>query len=475
MFTSLRSRLWISYAVLIGVVLVVVFGALVVYAARSNLLSRVELTNVANRIAERQNVPIPQRADLEGMAARLDENLGFRILVLDPQWVTLADSRASTEGALPPLSPPERDHLARVSVITDSDGEDWLYITRRTQGNFIIAVATPRQPLREVMASPVLRELAGDILWAGAIALLLALLLAYLISRWVAAPLQKMSGAAVAVAEGRRTQVKLSGPDEVRALGEAFNQMTQRVHASQESQRDFVANVSHELKTPLTSIQGFAQAILDGTASAPDALKRAAQVIYDESGRMHRLVLDLLDLARLDAGTADLERAPLDLAQLLRAVAERFTPQSQEAQVYLSTEIGELPSFIGDGDRLSQVFTNLVDNALKHTPQGGQVAIRAHRNGEWVQVSVADTGPGIPPEELTRIFERFYQLDKARKGGAGRGVGLGLSIARQIIQAHNGTLSAQSKAGEGSVFIVSLPAVQSGDTTMVSPRNPSSR
>jgi two-component system OmpR family sensor kinase len=475
MFTSLRSRLWLSYAVLVGVVLAVVFGALAVYAARSNLLSRVELTNVANRIVERQNAPIPQRADLEGVASRLDENLGFRILVLDPQWTTLADSRASSEGSLPPISPPERERLERVKVITDANGKDWLYIARRLQGNFIVVVATPRQPLREVITSPVIRELAGDILLAGAFALLLALLLAYLISRWVAAPLQKMSGAAIAVAEGRRTQVELSGPDEVRALGQAFNQMTRRVHASQESQRDFVANVSHELKTPLTSIQGFAQAILDGTASTPDSLKRAAQVIYDESGRMHRLVLDLLDLARLDAGTADLARAPLDLAQLLRAVAEKFAPQSQETQVQLSAEIGELPGFIGDGDRLSQVFTNLVDNALKHTPAGGQVAIRARRNGEWVEVSVADTGPGIPPEELTRIFERFYQLDKARKGGAGHGVGLGLSIARQIIQAHNGTLTAQSKAGEGSVFVVNLPAAQSGDTTMVSLRNPSTR
>jgi len=475
MFTSLRSRLWLSYALLVGVVLVVVFGALVVYVARSNLLSRVELTNVANRIAERQNISIPQRANLEGVVSRLDENLGLRILVLDPQWNTLADSRASTDGDLPPIPPPEREQLARVSVITDASGENWLYVSRRLQGNFIVVVATPRQPLREVIASPVLRELAGDILLAGAFALLLALLLAYLISRWVAAPLQKMSKAAIAVAEGRRTQVELAGPDEVRALGKAFNEMTHRVHASQESQRDFVANVSHELKTPLTSIQGFAQAILDGTASAPDALKRAAQVIYDESGRMHRLVLDLLDLARLDAGTADLARAPLDLAQLLRAVVEKFTPQSHEAQVQLTTEIGDLPGFIGDGDRLSQVFTNLVDNALKHTPAGGRVVIRAHRKGDWVEVSVGDTGPGIPPEELTRIFERFYQLDKARKGGAGHGVGLGLSIARQIIQAHHGTLTAQSKEGQGSVFTVSLPAVQLGDTTIVSLRTPSSR
>jgi len=244
--------------------------------------------------------------------------------------------------------------------------------------------------------------------------------------------------------------------------------MTQRVHDSQQSQRDFVANVSHELKTPLTSIQGFAQAILDGTASTVEARSQAAEVIYDESNRMHRMVLDLLDLARLDAGTADLERAPFNLEALLKSVAERFTPQSREAGVKLVTEIRPLPGFIGDGDRLSQVFTNLVDNALKHTPPGGTVKLNARDEGGWVEVSVADSGPGIPPEELSRIFERFYQLDKARKGGPGRGVGLGLAIAREIIQAHGGTISAQSRIGEGSLFVVRLPAAQPDDSTLVS-------
>ena len=306
--------------------------------------------------------------------------------------------------------------------------------------------------------------------WVSVVSLLFSMGLAYLISRWVAGPLQNMSGAARAVADGHRTQVKLAGPDEVRALGQAFNEMTQRVHASQASQRDFVANVSHELKTPLTSVQGFAQAILDGTANTPEAQAKAAQVIYDESSRMHRLVLDLLDLARLDAGTADLERAPLELGALLNAVAEKFIPQSREADVELITQIGHLPGFIGDGDRLSQVFTNLVDNALKHTPSGGKVIFSAKQKGTWVEVSVADNGPGIPPEELTRIFERFYQLDKSRKGGPSHGVGLGLAIAHEIIHAHKGTLSAHSRVGEGSVFMVRLPVAQPGDSTAVSKR-----
>ena len=277
MFSSLRSRLWLTYAILVGVVVFIVIGALTIYVARSNLLARFELTTVANRIVDRPNLPAFQRDQLDAIVARFDENLGMRVLVLNAQGAILADSRADTEGSLPHIPPPsDNGEPGRVASVTDENGDQWMYVIRRVQGNLTVVVATLRQPLREVVASPVIRELAVDILWAGGIALVFALVMAYVISRWVAAPLQNMSTAAIAVAEGQRTQVELAGPDEVRLLGEAFNEMTHRVHASQESQREFVANVSHELKTPLTSIQGFAQAILDGTASSPDARNQAA-------------------------------------------------------------------------------------------------------------------------------------------------------------------------------------------------------
>src|SRR3990172_6378080 len=137
--------------------------------------------------------------------------------------------------------------------------------------------------------------------------------------------------------------VKLRGPREVQELAQAFNDMNTRVQTSQKSQREFVANVSHELKTPLTSVQGFAQAILDGTAGTPEAQKQAAQVIYDESGRLHRMVLDLLALARLDAGTLDLQRAPVDLTALLNSIAEKFAPQARNANVDIHVETNPLP------------------------------------------------------------------------------------------------------------------------------------
>jgi len=261
------------------------------------------------------------------------------------------------------------------------------------------------------------------------------------------------------------------GPREVQDLVSAFNQMTGRVQASQRSQRDFVANVSHELKTPLTSIQGFAQSILDGTADTRDGQQQAAQVIFNEASRMHSMVLDLLDLARLDAGTADLKMAAVDIPALLRGVVERFTPQAAAAGVSLRIEAGQLPQLIGDGDRLAQVFNNLTDNALKFTPPGGQILLQAGVEESLMVVLVTDTGAGIPPEALARIFDRFYQVDPSRRGGEHHGSGLGLAIASEIVQAHGGSIEATSQVGEGTTFRVRLPLSRTDATTLVSRRH----
>jgi two-component system sensor histidine kinase ResE len=234
--------------------------------------------------------------------------------------------------------------------------------------------------------------------------------------------------------------------------------MVARMQASQKSQREFVANVSHELKTPLTSIQGFSQAILDDTADSPDQRRQAAQVIYNESTRMHRLVLDLLDLAKLDAGTADITMSPVNVGALLNAVAEKFIPQSQRSGVNIKVNAEQaLPPVLGDGDRLSQVFTNLVDNAMKFTPNGGTVQLHAAVVDEQMLISVMDNGTGISEDALTHIFDRFYQVDPARRGGEKHGAGLGLAIVKEIVQAHGGRISVRSRPGEGTVFEVFLP------------------
>jgi signal transduction histidine kinase len=233
-----------------------------------------------------------------------------------------------------------------------------------------------------------------------------------------------------------------------------------------------VANVSHELKTPLTSIQGFSQAILDGTVDTAPALKKAAGIIKSEADRMYRLVVDLLDLARFDAGTLKLDLNSLDLARLLKRVVNQLIPQAVQSQVNLTLDLEPLPTLVGDGDRLAQVFTNLVDNALKHTPAEGDVRLVARGEGDQIRVEVIDSGKGIPEDQLDRIFERFYKIDGSRRGDGVPGTGLGLAIAQGIVQAHGGTISVRSRLGEGSSFDVCLPAVRPDDLTIHEEKRP---
>jgi len=295
--------------------------------------------------------------------------------------------------------------------------------------------------------------------------------------RSVSSPLRRLDKAANAIAQGDYDQaVPVQGPTEVCELAENFNLMAEQVRASQQSQRDLLANVSHELKTPLTSIQGFAQAISDGAAGDAESIRHSASVIQDEAQRMARMVSELLDLARIESGQIVMRREPVQLGAVLRDGAAKLALRAQQAGVKLNVQVSDdLPVIIGDGDRLAQVFTNLLDNALKHTPEGGQVTLAArHLSGSsivrrgktWpagVEVQVADTGGGIPPEDLGAHLERFYQVDKSRQRGGG--LGLGLAIVKQIVEAHYGAIKAESVVGIGSRFVVTLPLDPGTDTT----------
>jgi signal transduction histidine kinase len=462
MFSSLRSRLWLSYALLITAALSVVAIILFIFLLQNPLLYRQANT----RLSVVQAVLVKSQnkwanlylSDLQAHMEDASQTYDTRLLLFSADRQVLLDSGAGKSAA---IQLPRFTRLRSNSVLKDASGVAWLYALKRLDNGNWLMVATERPN------PPLVMLLRDEFFWpfvtAGLVAFILSLLLAYWLARWVGDPLQTVVTASRQMPSAEAKPLALRGPREVRDLMHAFNEMTTRVQASQKSQRDFVANVSHELKTPLTSVQGFAQAILDGTAGTPEARQQAARVIYDEAGRMHRMVLALLDLARLDAGTAEFQRAPVDIPALLDSVVEKFTPQARGTGITLRIETPVLPPITGDGDRLAQVFTNLVDNALKFTPARGQVTLRAALIGSEVQVDVADSGAGIPAEALTHIFDRFYQADPSRPGGGKHGAGLGLAIVKEIVQAHGGTISVRSTPGEGSTFTVRLPLVPPAD------------
>jgi len=463
MFTSLRLRLWLTYVTLVIGVLGIVAVGLVLYLLQNPARQTIpRLLDTADRLHQRGNLFIEAR--LPDALQRADMITGYRLLLIQPDG-TQIDSRRESDGtsSFPALH--QTSALRATAQVRDSHGQTWLYTTRVLENQSILVVATPlvRVPIRQIFRDDIL----PPVFLAGVIALLSALVLAYWISRWVAAPLGRMAAAAQSLASGQPQVILLEGPMEVQSLAKSLNDMSAQVQASQRSQRDFVANVSHELKTPLTSIQGFAQAIVEDAADTPEARKQAASIIYEEAGRMNRLVRDLLDLARLDSGIAEFKRQPVELAGLLRKVTDKFSPQARLAQVELRLDSHFEGLIVGDADRLEQVFTNLVDNAILHTPAGGLVTLNAHPVQGYVEIAVTDSGKGIPPEALPRIFERFFQVEKSRQRQSGHGVGLGLTISREIILAHHGKISAQNSPSGGGLFVVKLPITMPDDSTIV--------
>lgn len=234
-------------------------------------------------------------------------------------------------------------------------------------------------------------------------------------------------------------------------------------HKLEKLRRDFVANVSHEIRTPLSMLQGYSEALLDDIVASPEERKELVQVIYDESLRMGRLVNDFLDMARMEAGHVELNLQEVDLRQVVKRVHRKFQVYAKERDVSLLMEMPSqaLTVIHADEDRIEQVLTNLLDNALRHTPSGKSIRISGELSGmgnnPYILLKIADQGQGIPSEDVPYIFERFYKADKARKRGLSGGTGLGLAIVKNIITQHNGRIEVNSVVGKGTTFLIMLP------------------
>lgn len=460
MLSSLKARLWLSYAALIGLALSIVALGMFWSLLRSPLLYRqavLRLRLAGAALAPQVNTLLDgPRSALEQFIRSEANERQIRLMLFRSSGEILVDTGGTTLARLPqaPLLSENLD-LIRSFTLRDIEGRAWLYIVQPlTQPyHLLVAILRPALPLRTILRD----EVVSPLVWAGMAALVLAFGLSLLVSGWIANPLQRIAAQASSLTGENFTPLPLEGPTEVRQLARSFNEMVTRVQDGQRSQRDFIANVSHELKTPLTSIQGFSQAILEGAVEQPEELRQAARVIYEEAGRMNRLVADLLALARLEAGTAELQQTAVDLNALLAGVKDKFVLQSQSARIHLSIGLNDSPTVLGDSDRLTQVFSNLVDNAIRFTPPGGKVTLFSEVIRGCALVKVTDTGIGIELGEQRRIFDRFYQVDSSRRGGENRGAGLGLAIARQIVLAHQGKIWVESTPGKGTTFFIQLP------------------
>jgi signal transduction histidine kinase len=473
MFRTLQAKLLASYALVIFLCIFLTGTSLVLLL--SNYQERLALTrleSVAAALAPRLPALLDQPASLQEVATRLDrasERLGQRLALLDAEGVVLKDTGFSLRGATIPLDrrEPER-RLPGVQQYREASGQEYYLIPlpvtallageeqqNRSLSGFLALVVSSR----DVRSGWI--DLFPRLLWAGLLSMVVSVAVAAFLAHSITNPLRAMGEAATELAQGRRPgKIDVKGQDETAQLARQFNSMAGEVVRSREAQRDFLANVSHDLRTPLTSIQGFSQAIIDGTASNPQEVSNSAHVILQEAERMDRQVGDLLDLARMDSSQAPVAREQTDLLNLLQRSGDKFARRAKEEDKVFQLNLPpSLPLLLGDPPWLERAFTNLLDNAVKYTPMGGTISLAAMETGAGaVEVLVSDTGPGIPPEDQPRIFERFYRVDKSRAGA--EGIGLGLAIVKEIVEAHGGEVGLSSQLGQGSRFTVRLPTLQ---------------
>ena len=396
---------------------------------------------------------------------------GNRLLLLNSQGRVVYDSSGTDMFvAVVPITPSTR--VANVGEArTTLDGQAYIAAAVR--------IAPARDPLAAtyvVVAQPqalastaAAGDLAGRLLEAGGAALVAAMLLVLLVSRSLTGPLTQLSGAAEDIAAGNYSRrVGIRGSDEIGMLGAAFDRMAEAVERARKTQRDFLANVSHELKTPLTSLIGFSQALVDGSLWSESERTRAATIIHEESERVLRMAQELLDLARVEAGSISVHITAVDLASQLEQELEMVKHRAGERRLELTLSAPKNTSPVAaDPERLHQILDNLLDNAVKYAPEGTAIKIAALSNISGVEVVVANaTGPHKP--DVERIFERFYRADPSRSAAAA-GVGLGLSISRELAAAMKGRLWADFDASGDLRLHLLLPAARKPDGARVEP------
>ena len=469
---SLRLRLIFSFGILIFVTLFLAGSATVI------LLREQQETAATERVGLLAD-PMARRAgELEAIGGTPKQIIdilrgeyvyeGVRILMVNSEGVVVGDSaeNALTGQTISEIAmsneESEVNEDLRYRVQSLSRGpEDLLLFTSIRYGRPGAILFTPSyQTIVAVDEGDVRgawRDLMPRLFLAGGVAFFFGVIAAGLLARSITRPLAQITAASEEMAQGNyEQQIPAYGGDEVSRLANAFNAMSRQVSRSHRTLRDFLANVSHELKTPLTSVQGFSQAMVDGSLAKPEDYSEAGRIINDEAVRMRGLVDDLLYLSQVEQGEFSVQLDEMSPNELLQATRERFERRAEQSGINLTIEAQETPNIMGDGRRLEQALANIVDNAVRHTPSGGRVTLSSRAEDGHVQLAVHNNGPMIPEDALRHVFDRFFQADPAG-ARADANTGLGLAITKEIVQAHGGEVEAESSTESGTRFTITLP------------------
>ena len=406
------------------------------------------------RVAELVSKFYSDRQDWSGLQPLLERAApvaGRRIVVSNQNGVIVADSHRLYLGK---KRGSEKRNIE--GVLFPAEHQAPILVDNRQVGVFSVNPDLQPGGGGDPAAAGVVSAVNRSLIVTGVIAAVVGTLLVLFLSGRVLAPVQSLGAAALRLGRGDLAQrAPAAGPTEIRQLAGSFNAMASDLENAERRRRELVADVAHELRTPISNIQGYLEAIKDGLLE-PEA--DTIDTIYGQAAHLSRLVEDLRLLAQVEAGALELHRTPGSVADFLRNSVEAVRPRADAKGVTLALETGPaIPSVVVDHTRIAQVLANLLENAITHTPEGGMISIvAAPASRSQVEISVTDTGGGIPPEDLPRLFDRFYRADPSRSRLTG-GAGLGLTIAKQLVEAHGGTIEVNSALGAGTQFSFRLP------------------
>ena len=447
MIHSLRFRLLIAFTMVIVVTVGTVFFFI-------NEATRNEIREYEKRIDQTRTIRMETElfryyayrgnwTGIQTFVEQLGNLYGQRIILTDTNGIVVADSddivmgesyRPNLQGQI--LNPPWRpDGIGTLYVTPQSSAElefASLQITFKAVGLFFI--------------------------WGGLIAAAIALIMTFFLSRRILAPVKSLTSTARLLGRGDFSQrVDVNDRSELGELADTFNLMAGSLERTERLRRDMIADAAHELRTPLSNIRGYLEAIRDGVVK-PDA--ETIRSLDEEAIILSRLADDLQELSLAEAGELKLNCRTEDSTMLIQQAVGARDAQATARGISLSAELStELPPVKVDSHRISQVLRNLLENAIAHTPEGGTISVTARTKDNWLEISVTDNGEGIPPEDLPNIFERFYRVDRSRTRTTG-GNGLGLTIAKRLVEVHGGKITARGEPGKGSCFSFTVPVAE---------------